>query len=158
MIIDAQTQLAASVALTSTALLTNAYDCGAIPTGGTANGAAVDISIGEPMCVIVAVVVAADSTTGDETYEFDVIQSASNTLSSADILAKYPIAAANVLALLPAGAILCLPIPPHSVTKQWLGVNYIGGGTTPTITVSAWIAPISMLQAYRYYTTLINVA
>lgn len=157
MFIDAQTQLASAVALTSTALLTNAYDLGAVPSGGSASGAGVDPSVGEPLCVIVAVTVAADSTTGDETYEFDVIQSASSNLGTADILAKYPVVAGDVTALLPAGAILCLPIPMHSVTKRFLGVNYIGGGTTPTITVTAWIAPMSMVQAYRFYTTLIKV-
>lgn len=150
---DSQTALWEAAALTSTAVSTNAYDLGAVPTG-SAHGDAIDPSVGEPLCVVLSVGVAADHTTGDETYEFDIITAtASNLTSSATTLAQYVLS----YALLTAGALIVLPIPQGAVVQRYLGAKYIGGGTTPTITVTAWIAPMSMIQKTKNYTTAIVV-
>jgi hypothetical protein len=106
-----------------------------------------DIGIGEPMTVAIQVSVAADSTTGDETYAFEFIQSANANLSSADVLVARTIAAAS----LTAGSVHYLDIPGGMITKRYVGLNYNVGGTTPTITVSAWIEPKNMTQITKVY-------
>lgn len=129
MIIDAQCLLWDAAALSSDAASTNTYD-----TGAAGN----DIAIGEPLALQITVDVAADATTGDETYEFQVIQSANANLSSPDILISRTIAAAS----LTAGSKHVIPLPPGAITKRYLGAYYNGGGTTPTITVTAFIRPL----------------
>lgn len=138
MIIDAHTLLWDAVALTADAVTTNTYDSGAAGT---------DLTIGEGLVAVVQVDVAADTTTGDETYEFQVIQSANANLSSADILGSITRTAAQ----LTAGSLHYLPVPQASKTKRYLGLNFNGGGTTPTITVTAWFAPSTSLQAHKAY-------
>lgn len=138
MIIDAQNLLWDAAALTSDAASTNSYDSGA---------AGNDISIGEPLALVITVDVAADFTTADETYEFQVIQSANANLSSPDILIARTVLAATLVA----GARVVIPIPPGSKTKRYLGGYFNGGGTTPTITVTAFIQPMNMLDIQKYY-------
>lgn len=131
--IDFQTLLSDSQALTATAVSTNAYDTGA------ANGEG-DLGSGEPMCIEFNVEVAADATTGDETYTFAVIESAATNLGSATTLASRTIAAS----LLVAGYTFALAIPPTIL--RYVGANYTLAGTTPTVTVSANIKPLSMVE------------
>lgn len=145
MIVDAQTRLANAVAITATAVATNVYD-----TGAAGN----DISIGEPLAVIVCVNVAADITTGDETYQFDVNESASSDLSTPTTLARRIIAAA----LLTAGAVHVIPIPAGSKTKRYLGLNVTLGGTTPSITYTAYIVPLSLIQMVKSYADNITIS
>ena len=154
---DKQTQLWSSAALTSTAVSTNAYDLGAAPSNVSANGAVVDPSTGEPICFAIAVGVAADHTTGDETYEFDIISATANDLTTGQlIIAQYAI----LYSALTAGALIVLTMPPMqagAVKQRFLGLKYIGGGTTPTITVTAWITTPKQIQAQAYYPTAIVV-
>lgn len=138
MLLDAQTLLWDAAALTSDAASTNTYDSGA---------AGNEIAAGEPLALLLTVDVAADATTGDETYEFQVIQSANANLSSPDILIARTIAAAS----LSAGSQHVIPIPPGAKTKRYLGAYYNGGGTTPTITVTAAILPLSMIDKVKTY-------
>src|SRR3990167_4171654 len=77
MFIDAQALLSDAQAVTADAASTNTYDSGAAGT---------DITEGEPLGIGISVDVAADFTTGDETYEFHAIQSANANLSSPDVL------------------------------------------------------------------------
>ena len=137
-IMDAQTLLWDSAALTASAVSTNTYD-----TGAAGN----DISIGEPLALELTVDVAADHTTGNETYEFRVIQSANADLSSADVLCSRVISYAD----LTAGKRQVIPIPPGSITKRYLGADCVLAGTTPTITVTASIKPMSMIENQKHY-------
>jgi hypothetical protein len=139
--IDAETRLSSSQAITADAASTNAYD-----TGAAGN----DVSVGEPLCVAFTINVAADHTTGDETYEFQVIQSAASDLGTPDILAKTDTSFLTAAKLV-AGYRFYLPIPPGMKTKEWLGAYYNVGGTTPTVTVTADIKPLSMLQNDKTY-------
>lgn len=139
-ILDAQTLLSDAQAITADAVSTNTYDCGATTPQRS-------IGAGEPLAVVVTVDVAADSTTGDETYSFEVIQSANANLSSADVLIARTVAAAD----LTAGAQVVIPIPPGAQTKQYLGLNYNVGGTTPTITCTAYILPQNFAPQIRSY-------
>lgn len=157
MFVDAQTQLDSAHAYTATGLSTNTYDLGAVPSGGTANGAAPDPGNGEPLAVVIVVTVAAKVSGTTETYEFDLIQSANANLSSADILLTMPFTNALAASLLTAGAVIVIPIPPMRVTKRYLGTNFIGANT-PTITVTSWIAPMASIQEQRYYTNAIVVS
>lgn len=141
MILDAQALLSDAQALTGTALSTNTYDLGA---------AGNDVGIGEPLCAVVTVDVAADATTGDETYRFSVIQSANANLSSSDELLTTNVTFVT-RAFLSAGRKLILPIPPGLLTKRFIGLNYTLGGTTPLITVTAAILPMSMVQNEKAY-------
>jgi len=157
MIIDAQTQLASAQALTATGLSSNAYDLGAAFSGGSANGDARDPTVGEPMAIIIVPTVAADVASADETYTFQFVQSANANLSSADVLATYPFTNAQAASALLAGKVVVFALPPGAVTKRYVGLNVVLAGTTPSITYSAWIAPLSMVQKQKFYPTAIVI-
>lgn len=158
MFIDAQTLLTASTgqAVTADAVSTNAYDKGA---AAVTNGPFRDLAIGEPMCVVLSVVVAADHTTGDEATTFNIIEDTVATLDSTPtIIASFPFTAAQVTAgALAAGKIYALPIPMAASSMRYLGLAFDVTGTTPTGTYAAWVAPMSMVQQSKNYPTLINV-
>lgn len=145
MILDAQHEFSSSQALTATAVGTNVIDL------------SVDRSIGngEPMAVLFVVEVAADQTTGDEDYTFEVeYASAADQSAGQKSLGRVifesgtPTAPANDADLLVAGYQFYLPVRPAELatSEQYLGVRYTLAGTTPTITVSAYLQPMSMLD------------
>lgn len=138
MFIDSQLLLSDAQAVTADAVSSNTVD-----TGAAGNS----IEIGEPLVIVIQVDVAADATTGDETYSFEAIQSAAANLGSPDVLASVTIAASA----LSAGSIHYLPIPQGSKSKRYLGLNYSVGGTTPTITCTAFIQPANQIQAFKAY-------
>lgn len=136
--VDALNQLSDAQALTATAVSTNTYDS---ETAGN------DMSIGEELVLAVAVDVAADFTTGNETYELQIIQSAAADLSSPDVLAARAILAAD----LTAGSTHYLGMPSGSKTKRYLGARYVLGGTTPTLTLTTFLQPGSMIDKQKFY-------
>lgn len=139
MIIDAQCLLWDAAALSSDAVSTNTYDSGA---------AGNEIFAGEPLALVICVDVAADHTTGNETYQFNILQDSAADLNTADILESRVIAAAS----LTAGSKHVIPLPAGAKTKRYLGAGFDGGGTTPTITVTAFIQPLSMIESgAKYY-------
>lgn len=144
MLLDAQNQLSDSQALTGTALSTNVIDLSTDRNVGT----------GEPMAVVVNVEVAADQTTGDEDYQFDVETASDAGITTArKLLARRvfesgtPTAPAEDADLLVAGFKFVLPIPAGSLAEaeRYLAVRYTLAGTTPTITVSAHLVPQSFI-------------
>lgn len=145
MILDKETTVSDAQALSATALSTNAYDSGA---------AGNDISVGEPLVLALTVDVAADFTTGDETYTVDVIQSANANLSSSDILARRAILASA----LTIGSKHYIPLPQGSKTKRYLGANFTLAGTTPSVTVTAMYMPASMIQGEKVYADNITIS
>lgn len=154
MIRDAQTALWEAAALSATAVSTNGYDQGA---AAVASGPTPDSSMGEPICVILTVGVAAKVSGTTETYEFDLVQADDGPLTvNLTTLAQFAFTNTQAGTLLKAGAILALPYPPGSITQRFIGAKFIGANT-PTITVTAWIAPMSMIQMYRNYPTKIQV-
>jgi hypothetical protein len=159
MIRDAQTALWEAAALTATAVSTNCYDTGA---PGVSGGISNDIATGEPLCLVISVGVAADLTTGDETYQFQVITATATDLTTGQrIIAQSEVFATTRVTskLTPAGKVVIVPIPPGSIDQRYLGARYVGGGTTPTITVTCWIAPMSMIDSgAEYYKTAIVVS
>lgn len=146
MIIDALLLLDDAHAYTATAVCTNSIDLGN-PTVKNSIGA------GEPMAISVQVDVAADHTTGDETYQLDLLQSANADLSSPDVLLSRVL----LFSQLTAGAIVTLPIPSKAVTKRYIGYRLTAGGTTPTVTLTAQLQPHAMIDEEIIYAKGYNV-
>jgi len=145
MILDAEHQFSNSQALTATAVGTNVIDL------------SLDRSIGngEPMGVVFNVEVAADQTTGDEDYTFSVEYSSTAAQTSGHVVmgrrifeSGTPAAPAQDADLLIAGYKFVIPIPPTTLSDsaRYIGVRYTLAGTTPTITVSAHLQPLSMIE------------
>lgn len=150
MILDAQNQFSDSQAVTTDAVGTNVIDLTQDRSIGN----------GEPMCVMFTVIVAADQGSGDEDYTFDV-EYASNAAQTTgrQLIGRRvfesgtPDAPAQDADLLVAGFSFFIPIPPTklSESEQFLGIRYDTLGNTPTITMSAHLMPMSMVDATNDY-------
>lgn len=115
-----------AVALSSDAYLTDKIDLVAAGILGS----------GKPRVVVINVDVAADATTGDETYEFQIHTDGDEAFGSATTIATKAIARAD----LAVNTLHVIDIPENVATEQYLGLYFNGGGTTPTVTVTAWLA------------------
>lgn len=145
MILDSQLLFSDAQAITADAVGTNVIDLSQDRALG----------IGEPMAVLFSVDVAADQTTGDEDYTFEV-EYASNAAQTTgrQLIGRRvfesgtPTAPAQDADLLVAGFQFYIPIPPTdlSESERFLGIRYDVTGTTPTITVTAALIPLSMAQ------------
>ena len=139
--IDLDLRLSAAQAVTTSAVGTNVVSLVTLRA----------IGIGRPMAVMFTIGVAADQTTGDEDYTFEV-EYASNAaqttgrqiVSSVAFESGTPDAPAKDADLLVPGYKLVIPIPPASLAdgELFLGVRYVTAGTTPTITVTADVIPM----------------
>lgn len=150
MILDAQLQFSDSQAVTTDAVGTNVIDLG------------VDRSIGNgtAMGVVFIVEVAADQTSSDEDYTFDV-EYASNAAQSTgrQLIGRRvfesgsPTAPAQDADLLVVGFKFIIPIPPTTLaeSERYLGIRYDTTGTSPIITCSAYLAELSMIDATNDY-------
>lgn len=116
------------------------------------------IGSGEPMAVVFIVDVAADQTTGDEDYTFEV-EYASNAAQTTgrQLIGRRvfesgtPTAPAQDADLLVAGYMFTIPLPSVSATEdeRYIGIRYDVTGTTPTITCTAFLAPLSMVDSHK---------
>jgi hypothetical protein len=157
MMLDAQNLFSDAQAVTADAVGTNVIDLGVDRSIGT----------GEPMCVLFTVDVAADQTTGDEDYTFDV-EYASNAAQSTgrQLIGRRvfesgtPTAPAQDADLLVAGFKFYIPIPPASLSQseRYLGVRYDVTGTTPTITVTAALMPMNMIEQFDQYPDALTIS
>jgi Flp pilus assembly protein CpaB len=156
-ILDQQTVLWDNVALTTSAYSTNSYDSGvpgATPVSATPDLR--DISVGEPLAMVVFVTVAALHV-GTETYEFDITQSASSTASSSpDTLVQVAFTTTQAGTLLKAGAVIVVPLPEGSVTKRYISGHYVSANSAG-ISVTAAILPMRDVTIARYYATAIVI-
>ena len=150
MMIDAQHLFSDAQALTATALSTNVIDLSLDRA----------IGAGEPMAVVFVVDVAADQGTGDEDYTFAVEYGTNAAISTGRqevgrliFESGTPTAPALDADLLVAGFQFAIPLPPSStdMTSRYIGVRYTLAGTTPTITVTAFLQPLSMVDSRAYY-------
>lgn len=145
MMYDAQNQFSAAQALTATAVSTNVIDLGADR----------DIGKGEPLCVVLCTIVAADFTTANETYQIDV-QSGSTATPTAVKASRVPVVtASNATSDLGLGKIIVIPLP-HDMDR-FIRLNYTLGGTTPTWTVTAFLAPMSMVQSDTQFADALTI-
>lgn len=143
MFLDALTLLSNAQAVTSSAYSSNTIDLGA----GTPVRS---IGDGEPVALGVSVDVAADFTSMDETYEVQIVESANENLGSHVVVASHVFTAAERAA----GSLIVLPLPPgYPVGARYIGARYVTGGMSPSVTVTAWMGPLSMIsqraKAYR---------
>lgn len=148
MFLDSQLLLSDAQALTATAVSTNTIDT-ALATN--------EVGAGKPMALVFTVDVAADTASADETYQFQLIQSANANLSSQDVLLQTDTSFIT-RAVLVAGYKVVIPIPPGMKTKRYLGARYVLGGTTPSVTVTAFIQPMSMIQMDNNYPDGITIS
>jgi hypothetical protein len=130
MLLDAQLQFSAAQAITADAVSTNIIDLGSVR----------QVGVGEPMSLLICVIVAADATTGDETYSFELQTDDNSAFSSATTLLDQDISRT----LLTLGSVHVIAIP-RAALERYLRLNYDVGGTTPTITVSSWLQPTNMV-------------
>lgn len=150
MYLDVQTRFSSSQAVTATAVGTNVIDLSQDRSMGN----------GEPLAVVFSVIVAADQTTGDEDYTFqveyasDAAQTTARQLIGERIFESgTPTAPAQDADLLVAGFKVVVPIPPTTLaeSEQYLGIRYVTAGTSPTITVTADLVPMSFIDASNSY-------
>ena len=133
---DAVLKFSDAQALTGTAVSTNVIDLGVDR----------DIGIGEAMCLAVFVGVAADYTTTDETYQFILQTDDNEAFSSATTVIASAAIPGNQLTL---GAVVALPI--GFTNERYLRVNNVLAGTTPTITIDAFLMPLADVAGYNRY-------
>ena len=156
MYIDKLLKISDAQALTATAVGTNVIDI------EVARG----VGNGEPMAMVFSVGVDADQGTGDEDYTFDV-EYATNAAQStgAQLMGRRifesgtPTAPAQNADLLVAGFVFAIPLPPTTGDEDgdFIGVRYTLAGTTPTITVDAWLAPLSDVSQYVSYADNVTI-
>ena len=51
-----------------------------------------------------------------------------------------------------------LSLSPGTITKRYIGAYYNVGGTTPTVTVTAFLQPTDMVQQTRVYANAYTIS
>ena len=123
-LVDARLECSDAQALTASADSTNVIDL---------TGTALQVGAGQPLYMHFNVTVAADNTTGDETYSFGVATGAATSLGT--VLASRAIAATT----LTAGYNFSIAVPSTGVLR-YIGAEYVLGGTSPSVTVDAYLS------------------
>ncbi len=155
MYIDTQNQVWLNpTALTTTAVSTNAIDC-KLPYTASATGP--DPSVGEPLALVVHVTTAGVHV-GTETYEFQVITATASDLTTGQLViaTSGTIATADVAVKLAAGAKVIVPIPPGSITQQYLGAKIVSANSAG-VSVTGEIVPMYDIEVIKHYSTAITV-
>jgi hypothetical protein len=147
LIIDAQLIFSDTQVLVASAASANIVDLGV--KDQTAPYVERRLGTGEKLIVAVRAEVAPDHTTGDESYTVK-LQTDDNPdfFSPTDLPTEFTIP--NTA---PVGPVAFIGIPPGVTVQRYLRATYTLGGTTPSITVSAWMLPASMLPVddFVYY-------
>lgn len=141
-IIDSQLLFSDAQALTGSAASTNTIDLNSDR----------DVGIGEPMAVVVTVDVAAGGTT--PTLAIAVQTDATAGFgSTVTPLTSQTFAAAA----LTQGARFIFPLTADTQLLRFVRLNYTMGGTSPTITLTATLQPMRMLQAEQVFANAYTV-
>lgn len=138
MIIDNLLSYSDAQALTGTAASTNIVDHGT-PSPRS-------IGIGESLALVISVDVAADAANGDETYSAQLQTDTSSGFGSAVSVGQ----AITITRGDAAGTKYYMTLPPDASVKRYTRVNYTLGGTTPSVTVTAELVPVRLLQNDQY--------
>ncbi len=136
MILDKLNQYSDAQALTASAASTNVIDHGP--------GAERRLGTGEPMAVVITVDVALAGTS--PTFQATLQSDDAEAFPSAGTVAQ-----SKQYSALAAGAKVVIPVPPGEATERYTRLNYTLGGTTPSITVTAQLQPMSMIQNDAVY-------
>lgn len=145
MLLDNQQVLSDAQALTATAVSTHKYD-----TGLSSN----QLGVGTPMGIGFFVDVAADFTTGDETYVFALCSDGDPALGSPTVHESRTILASN----LTAGAKFFMSVSPDFVCERYIGVRYTLGGTTPSVTITAALMAQVSFESWKAYPNNITIS
>ena len=131
MSVDARLLVSDAQALTASAVATDS-----IPLEVTG----LDLALGEPLGFAVHVDVAADFTSANETYQFNIVSATNADGTTGQVVLSEAIVAA---ADLTAGKRFFLGIPVSRIpaTATHLTLAYVLGGTTPTVTVTGYLTP-----------------
>lgn len=122
MFIDSRLEFSSAQALTATAASSNVVDLGADRK----------LVSGQPLFLVVAVNAAPDGTTGDETYRVTAQSEDDSDFSLPVDLQSFDIPRDTA-----AGARFAFDLRLRG--ERYLRLNYTLGGTTPSITLSAWL-------------------
>jgi hypothetical protein len=120
--IDTLLEFSDAQAVTTTAASTNVVNLGSDR----------DVGVGNELWVCMTLDVAADDTDANETYVVDLQTDTVEAMSSADNIAQVTIPRGSV-----AGSKFTVAVP--FANQQFLRLNYTTGGTTPSMTISAWL-------------------
>jgi len=104
-----------------------------------------DVGKGEAMALVISVSVAADFANADETYNFQLETDDNTAFSSSTIVAGGTVIAND----LTAGSIHAFPM--NLTNEQYLQGVFNLGGTTPSVTIDAWVAPLDTVDQYVTY-------
>lgn len=149
MILDSQLQLAKAQAISATANSTNVVDL--FPAFGSQKR---NLGDGEPMGLLIDVDVSADFTTGDESYSFALV-TADNTALTTNAVTVLTIAPGSAKLL--AGKRFVAVLPPGQAFQEFLGIIATLGGTTPSVTYTAYLQPLSMIEKLATYLDNSNI-
>ena len=150
MYLDKFTKLSDAQAVSATGFGTNVIDL----------TTARSIGSGKPMSMFFSVTTTADTTTGDEDYQFVAMYAANADQSTGNeellgsrVFESTPSGIAQDAALLVEGFVFSIPLPAvtSSEVERYLGVQYVLAGTTPTISIDCWVAPTSMGDEFATY-------
>lgn len=145
MIIDRQNQYSSAQALTGTSATAS--------TDLIDHGADRDLGKGEPLAVFISI---GTALAGSATETLTVVLQAddNSSFSSAATVCTSP---AYSEAQCVAGALLVLPIPPGTEIERYTRLQYTMAGTSPTCTLSAWLAPLSFAHTYGAFADAITI-
>lgn len=102
---------------------------------------------GEPMALVLFVDVAADGTTTDETYSFNIQTDDDVAFGSATTLSTN----VRTYGVLTAGSKHAFIFDPSWNFERYLRLYFDGGGTTPTITGTIAVMPLFALEKVTAY-------
>ncbi|MEY2653430.1 MAG: Burkholderia virus BcepC6B [Pseudomonadota bacterium] len=135
-IIDKRLELADAQALTASGVSTNVIDFSSDR----------DVGPGCPLFVHISLDVAADGTTGDETYVAALQTDDNEAFSSPSVVASVTIPRSSA-----AGSYFAIVVPPVvGSNERYVRLSLTLGGTTPSLTYSAWISA-EMPRAWQAY-------
>lgn len=108
----------------------------------------------DAMCIALFVSVAADHTTGNETYQFELCTDDNSAMGSPTTLMSKAI----LYSALTAGSKHVIPLDPQLLCERYLALHFTGGGTTPTVTLSAFLCPMEQVDMYFPYADAITIS
>ena len=132
MFLDSQLQFSDDQALTATAVSTNIVPLDAVQ----------QIGIGEPIAAVITVGVALAGTS--PTLQVDLETDDDSGFGSATT-----VTGSGTFTALAVGDKIVLPL--GFSNEQYLRLNYTLGGTAPTVTVDAYLTPLSMIDGNVVY-------
>lgn len=141
MYVDKRLELSDGQALSATGASTNVADL----------GAAGDLGAGEAMALVVQCDVALAGTS--PTLNIKLQKDTVAAMSSPEDVIQWP-----QLTAMAVGEQLIIPIPPGAADQRFTRAYYTLGGTTPSVTLSAFIAPMSEVQHWKAYPDSPNIS